>query len=81
MVGELDSDNAHVYWLLMLMVLHFPLTIWSSLVFAGLGVSVWSLLLLSLSCFRPPGRLDALAVANHLWGIPTGSPTEGQRTS
>jgi hypothetical protein len=76
MVGELDSDNAHVYWLLMLMVLHFPLTIWSSLVFAGLGVSVWSLLLLSLSCFRSPGRPVALAIADLLFRLLTVGSSE-----
>ena len=76
MVGELDSDDAHVCWLLMLMVLHFLLTIWSSLVFAGLGVSVWSLLLLSLSCFRSPGRPVALAIADLLWRLLTVGSSE-----
>jgi hypothetical protein len=42
-VGELGSDDAHVYWLLLVMVLNLPLTIWLSLVFAGLGDSVWYL--------------------------------------
>ena len=55
-VGELDSDDAHIYWLLLLMVLHLPLTIWISLVFVGLGDFVWSLSLLSLGCFRSPSR-------------------------
>jgi hypothetical protein len=35
-VGELGFDDAHIYWLLLPMVLHLPLTIWLSLVFAGL---------------------------------------------
>jgi hypothetical protein len=47
-VGELGSDGAHIYWLLLLIVLPLSLTIWLSLVFAGLGDSVWSLPLLSL---------------------------------
>ena len=45
MVGELGSDDAHIYWFLLLMVLCLPLAIWLSLVFAGQSVSVWSLLL------------------------------------
>ena len=36
-VGELCSDDAHIYWLLLLMVLHLPFTIWLSLVFVGLS--------------------------------------------
>ena len=35
-VGELGSDDALVYWLLLLMVLCLPLAIWLTLVFAGL---------------------------------------------
>ena len=77
MVGELDSDDAHVCWLLMLMVLHFLLTIWSSLVFAGLGVSVWRLPLLSLGCFRSPGRPVALSVAEIPWELLTVVSSEG----
>jgi hypothetical protein len=38
-VGELDSDDAHIYWLLLLIVLHLPLTIWLSLVLVGLALS------------------------------------------
>ena len=37
MVGELGSDDAHVFWLLLLMVLHLAFTIWISLVFVDLG--------------------------------------------
>ena len=37
-----------------------------------LGDSVWSQPLLSLGCFRLPGRPEALIVAEHLWGLPTG---------
>ena len=37
MVGELDSDDAHVSWLLLFMVLHLPFIIWLSLVFVDLG--------------------------------------------
>ena len=47
-VGELDSDDAKVYWLLLLMVLCFSLVMWLSLVSAGLGVFGWCLPLLSL---------------------------------
>jgi hypothetical protein len=36
-VRELGSDDAHVFWFLLLMVLHLPFTIWISLVFVGLG--------------------------------------------
>ena len=56
LVEELGSDDARVCWLLLLMVLHLPLTIWLFLVFAGLGVSVWSLPFMFLGCFRSPGR-------------------------
>ena len=72
MVGELGSDDVHIYWLLMLMVLHLPLTIWLFLAFAVLGDSAWSLPLLSLGCFRSSGRPVTLAVADLLWDLPTG---------
>jgi hypothetical protein len=36
-VGELASDDAHIFWLLLLMVLHLCLAIWISLVFVDLG--------------------------------------------
>ena len=36
-VGELGSDDAHVFWILLLMVLHLPFTIWISLVFVDLS--------------------------------------------
>ena len=36
-VGKLGSDDAHIFWLLLLMVLHLPFTIWISLMFVGLG--------------------------------------------
>ena len=80
MVGELDSDDAHVYWVLLLMVLHLPLDIWLSLVFADLGDSVCSLPLLSLGCFRSPGWPVSQDMADHLWGLPTGGSSEGQRS-
>jgi hypothetical protein len=79
-VGELGSDDAHVFWLLLLKVLCLPLTICISLVFVGLGDSVWSLPLLYLGCFRSPGRPEALAVSDFLRGLPTGSSSEGQRS-
>ena len=65
-VGELGSHNAGIYWLLLLMVLPLPLTIWLSLVLTGLSDSVCSLPLLFLSCFRSPGRSVDLAVAEQL---------------
>ena len=37
MVGKLDSDDAHIFWLLFLMVLHLQFAIWTSLVFVDLG--------------------------------------------
>jgi hypothetical protein len=36
-VGELCSDDCHVYWLLLLMVLCLPLANWIFLEFVGLG--------------------------------------------
>ena len=47
-LGLLGFDDTHVYWLLLFMVVCLPLNMWLSLVFAGLGVSVWSQPLLSL---------------------------------
>ena len=40
LVGELGSINAHVHWLLLLMVLCLSLAVWLLLVFDGLDVSV-----------------------------------------
>jgi hypothetical protein len=36
-VVELGSDDAHVFWLLLFIVLHLPFAIWVFLVFFGLG--------------------------------------------
>ena len=36
-VGELGSDDAYIFWLLLLMVLHLPLAICISLMFACLS--------------------------------------------
>jgi hypothetical protein len=36
-MGKLRSDDARVFWLLMLLVLHLPFTIWISLMFVDLG--------------------------------------------
>ena len=77
-VGELGPDNAQIYLLLLLIVFPLPLDIWLSLMFSGLGDSDWSLPFLSLGCFRSPGRHAALAVTDHLWGLPTGGSSEGQ---
>lgn len=61
-VGDLGTGDAHMYWFLLLMVLYMPLPSWLSLVFAGLVVSIWSLLLLlSLGCLRSPCRPVTLA--------------------
>ena len=65
-VGEMGSDDVHVYWFLLFIIFHFPLAIGISLVFLGLGDSVWSLPLLSLGCFRFPVRLATLAVTDQL---------------
>jgi hypothetical protein len=80
-VGELGSDDAHVYWLLLLMILHLTLTIWIPLMFVSLYDSVWSLYLLYLGCFRSPGRPVALAVADHLWGLPNGPLQRGREAA
>jgi hypothetical protein len=37
LVGEMGSDDSHVFWILLLMVLCLPLGIWISLVFFHLG--------------------------------------------
>ena len=36
-MGELGSGDAHMFWLLLLMVLHLPFTICIYLVFVGLS--------------------------------------------
>ena len=77
MVGELGSDDASKYWVLVVIVLCLTLAIWLSLVFVGLGVSVWSLPLLSLGCFRSPGRPVALSVAEIPWELLTVVSSEG----
>ena len=78
LVGELGSDDAQVFWLFLLMDLCLPFTIWVSLMFIGLGD--WSLPLLFLGYFRSPGRRVALAISDHLWGLPTGGSSQGQRS-
>ena len=60
-VGELGSDDAHIFWLLLLMVLLLPFTIWISLVFVDLS-DCMKFASLSLGCFRSPGRPAALAI-------------------
>jgi hypothetical protein len=77
-MGELGSDDAHVYWLLLLIVLYLPFAIWISLVFVDLGD--WSLPLLTVSCFSYPGRPVALTLADYLWGLPTAEFSQGQRS-
>jgi hypothetical protein len=39
-IGVLGSDGAILHWLLLTMFLLMPLTIWFSLVLAGLGVQI-----------------------------------------
>lgn len=63
-VVKLGSDGVRIYWLLLFMVLHLPLTIWLFLVSTVLGVSVWSLSPVSLGCFRSYRRHMVLAVAD-----------------
>ena len=41
-VGELGSVHAKLYFILLLMLLCLPFTIWLSLVLTGLGVLHWS---------------------------------------
>ena len=76
-VGELGSDDAHEYWLRLFKFMCLPLVIWLSTVSAGLGESVWRLSLLPMVSFRSPGRPEALAIADFLWGLPTGVSSEG----
>ena len=66
MVGEVGLDCSKGYWLLLLMVSCLTLTILLFLVLADLDVSVWRLPPVSFGCFRSPGRLMALAVADLL---------------
>ena len=65
-VGEHSSDDVHVHWLLFHIVLHL------------IRVTVWSLPLLLLGCFKSPGRPEALAISDHLWGLPTGGSLQWQ---
>lgn len=69
MVGELGFDGAKVYWLLLLMVLCLPLTIWLFLVLTDLGVSVWSLPPVFVGFYRYSGRPVALIIADLLGGL------------
>jgi hypothetical protein len=43
-------------------------------------MTVWSLPVLSMGCFRSPGRPVTLAVSYRLWGLPTGGSSQGQRS-
>ena len=79
MVGELGFHDAYVYWLLLLIVLCLPLTIWFSLVFCYSGDSVWILPLLSLGCFGSPYRPVALSVTDIPWGLPTVGSSEEKK--
>ena len=77
MVGELGSGDARVFWLLLLMVLLLPFTIWISLVLVDLGNCMGSASfvpgLLQVSCLacgpdyiRPP-------VGSSNWRVFTGA--------
>lgn len=57
-----------VYWLLLLMVLCFPLTIWLSLCVICFIVFVWRLSSMSLSCCRFCGRSVSLDITD-LWDL------------
>jgi hypothetical protein len=41
-VADVGSDVNKLYLVLLLMILHLPLTIWFSLMLIGLGVSDWN---------------------------------------
>ena len=75
-LGELGSVDADVYRLLLLMVLHLPLAICLPMGFTGLESAFPP----PLGCFRYTGRHEALPVADHPWGLPTGGSSEGQRS-
>jgi hypothetical protein len=77
-VGELGSDGAKVYWLLLLMAYHLHLSTWFSLVLTGLYVSVWSLSPVTLGCCRSPGRPVTLATEDLLGGLQTLGSSEGR---
>jgi hypothetical protein len=64
-LGEQGSYDAHVFWLLLLMVLLLSFTVWISLVFVGLGDCMGSASF-PLGCFRSTGRPMALVVSNNL---------------
>lgn len=54
------SNIVKVYWLLLLMILYLPFSIWLYLELVGLGDFVWSLPPLLLGCSRSPGGSMAL---------------------
>ena len=66
LLGELGSADTKVYWLLLLVQLCLLLAIWLSLVLTVLGVTVWSLPVMSFGCFSSPGRPVALALTDLL---------------
>ena len=69
-MGELGSDAVHVFWFLLLMILHLSFAIWISLVFDGLGNYLESTSFVP-GLLRSPSRPEALAESDHLWGLPT----------
>ena len=78
-VGELGSNDAHVFWHLLLMVLYLPFAIWMSLVFVGLDDCLESASFVP-GCFRSPNRPVDLDVADHLRGLPNGGSSQEQRS-
>jgi hypothetical protein len=78
-MGELGSDAVHVFWFLLLMILHLSFAIWISLVFDGLGNYLESTSFVP-GLLRSPSRPEALAESDHLWGLPTGGSSQGQRS-
>jgi hypothetical protein len=73
-------------WVLMMFMSFSFCFLWSCAYLSPYGypwcllvwVTVWSLPLLSLTCFRSPSRPVALAVWDHLWGVSTGGSSQEQ---
>jgi hypothetical protein len=47
--------------------------------FLLIWVTVWSLPVLSMGCYRSPGRFVVLAVSDYLWELSTWGSSQGQR--
>ena len=79
MVGELGSDNAHIYLHLLFIVLILPFPIWIDLVFVGMGDCLESASFV-FGLLQSLGKSSALAVADHVWGLQTEGSSQGQRS-